>query len=106
MQSPNFKDIRVWNIILAAITLAIIIPMIFLNYKISTISGQHDEIISMHTENIEKLEAKIKELENENLELKQALSLYSEKNFKSLIIRLSEHDRKIELLNETIKKLY
>ena len=106
MQSLDFKDIRVWNIILAAITLAIIIPMIFLNNKISTISSQHSELLTMQETNIEKLETKIKELENENLELKQNLSLYSEKNFKKLLITISEHDRKIELLNQTINKLY
>jgi LEA14-like dessication related protein len=106
MQSINLKDISIWNIILAAITLAIIIPMLFLNNKISTISRQHNEFITMQTANIEKLEAEIKKLENENLELKQTLSLYNEKNFKKLLITISEHDRKIELLNQTINKLY
>ena len=106
MQSLNLKDIRVWNIILAAITLAIIIPMIFLNYKISNISSQHSELLAMQTANIEKLEAKVKELENENLKLTQTMSLYNDKNFKKLLITISEHDRKIELLNQTINKLY
>ena len=106
MPSLNFKDMKVWNIILAAITLAIIIPMLFLNYKISTVSDQHDELITMQTADIEKLETKIKELENENLKLQQTLSLYNEKNFKKLLITISEHDRKIDLLNQTIKKLY
>ena len=106
MQSLDFKDIRVWNIILAAITLAIIIPMIFLNYKISNISSQHSELIAVQTANIEKLEAKVKELEKENLKLTQTMSLYNEKNFKKLLITISEHDRKIELLNQTINKLY
>ena len=106
MQSLDLKDIRVWNIILAAITLAIIIPMIFLNYKISNISSQHSELIAVQTANIEKLEAKVKELEKENLKLTQTMSLYNEKNFKKLLITISEHDRKIELLNQTINKLY
>ena len=106
MQSLNLKDIRVWNIILAAITLAIIIPMIFLNYKISNISSQHSELLAIQTADIEKLEAKIKELENENLKLTQTMSLYNDKNFKKLLITISEHDRKIELLNQTINKLY
>ena len=106
MQSLDLKDIRVWNIILAAITLAIIIPMIFLNYKISNISSQHSELIALQTANIEKLEAKVKELEKENLKLTQTMSLYNEKNFKKLLITISEHDRKIELLNQTINKLY
>ena len=105
MQSLNFKN-TTWNIILAAIAIAIVIPMLYLNNKISTISIKHNELITMQTANIEKLEAKIKELENENLELKQTLSLYNEKNFKNLVIKISEHDRKIELLNQTIKKLY
>ena len=106
MKSLNLKDISVWNIILVAITLAIIIPMIFLNNKISNISSQHNKLIAMQTVNIEKLEAKVKGLENENQELKQTLSLYNEKNFKKLLITISEHDRKIELLNHTINKLY
>ena len=63
-------------------------------------------MLAVQEGNIETLEAKIKELENENLELRQNLSLYSEKNFKKLLITISEHDRKIDLLNETIKKLY
>ena len=106
MQSLIFKDIRTWNIILAVILLATIILMLFLNNKVSNILDQHGSMLAVQEGNIETLEAKIKELENENLELRQNLSLYSEKNFKKLLITISEHDRKIDLLNETIKKLY
>ena len=106
MQSPNLKDISIWNIILAVIILVVITLMIILNYKISNTLDKHNNMLTAQTANIEQLEAKIKKLEDENLELRQTLSLYNEKNFKNLVIRISEHDRKIELLNDTIKKLY
>ena len=106
MQSPNIKDIGIWNIILTAVILVVIILMIILNYKTSNTLDKHNNLLTMQAANIEKLEAKLKKLENENLELKQTLSLYNEKNFKKLLITISEHDRKIELLNDTIKKLY
>ncbi len=106
MQSLNFKDMGKWNIILAVIILIAITMMLIFNYKISDSLDKHDNLLIAQAEGIEKLEAKIKELESENLDLKQTLSLYNEKNFKKLLITISEHDRKIDLLNKTINKLY
>lgn len=106
MQSLNLKDIGIWNIILAVIILVTLTLMLIFHSKNSNTIDQHDKLLAMQTENIGKLEVKIKELEKENLELKQTLSIYNEKNFKKLLITISEHDRKIELLNKTIKELY
>ncbi len=106
MQSLNIKDIGIWNIVLAVIILVTLTLMFILNSKNSNTIGQHDKLLAVQTGNIETLEAKIKELEKENLELKQTLSIYNEKNFKKLLITISEHDRKIELLNKTINDLY
>ena len=91
---------------MAAIILVAIILMLFFNNRISIKLDQHSNLLAVQTGKIAVLEAKIKDLEKENLELKQTLSLYNEENFKKLLITISEHDRKIDLLNETIKKLY
>lgn len=106
MQSLNFKDVSIWNIIITVIIIAAVSLMLFLNNNISDRSDRHDSLLSMQAASIEKLEAEIRELEKENLELKQNLSFYNEKNFKKLLVTISEHDRKIDLLNKTIRELY
>ena len=106
MQSLNIKDIGIWNIVLAVVILVTLTLMLILNSKNSNTIGQHAKLLAVQTEHIEKLEAKLNELEKENVELKQTLSIYNEKNFKKLLITISEHDRKIELLNKTISELY
>jgi len=106
MQPLNFKEINILNVILAAAIVVTIILMVFFNYKVSNKLDRNHDLLTIQAGNIVKLEAKIKELETENLELKQTLSLYNEKNFKKLLITISEHDRKIDLLNKTIRKLY
>jgi len=106
MQSLNIKEISIWNIILSVLILVAIILILFFNNKITNTLDQHNHMLTVQAGNIANLEAKIKDLEKENGELKQTLSLYSEENFKKLLITISEHDRKIDLLNETIKKLY
>ena len=106
MRSLNFKDISAWDITLAVVILMAIALILFFNNRTSNILNHQGTVLAGQAVNVEKLEARINELENENLKLKQTLALYNEKNFKKLLITISEHDRKIDLLNETIKKLY
>ena len=106
MQSLDIKELSIWNIILSVLILVAIVLMLYFNSKITNTLDQHNQMLAVQAGSIANLEAKIKDLEKENVELKQTLSLYSEENFKKLLITISEHDRKIDLLNETIKKLY